>query len=283
MKKILAISMALLLALAVFAGCSDNQATPSDSTSPSASQSADANADQSLQKIKDAGKFVLGFDEGFPPMGFKDTDGTHKGLDIDLATEFCKRLGVELVLQPISWDAKYTELSNGNIDCIWNGFTIDEKSESSVLFSEPYMANRQIIVVAKDSGINTLADLAGKTLVTQEDSGALRAIEARPDVKDSLGELITMPDYVVAFTELKSGQIDAIAVDEVMSSWYIKENDYDFVILDEDLGDEEYGVGFRKDDKALVDEFNKIFEEMKADGTTKTISEKWFGKDLILQ
>lgn len=268
MKKTLAIVLALLMVLAVFAGCGSKET-----------------GDQSLAKVKEAKKLVLGFDPGFVPMGYKDTNGEYIGFDVDLAKEVAKRMDVELVLQPIAWEAKEAELNTGNIDCIWNGLTITPQREAEMNIARAYMENKQIIVVRKDSGITKLSDLAGKTVVAQTDSSAQSLIESdeHKALLDSFKDFVTLADYVIAFTELNNKQVDAVAIDSVMAEYYISHNNLEMVILDEDLGDEKYGVAFRKNDLALVAEFNKIFDEMIKDGTAAEISDKWFGKDVILK
>jgi polar amino acid transport system substrate-binding protein len=280
MKKLLLCTLALVFVLSVFAGCS-SAPQPSASSSAVASTSAAA-ADTSLQKVKDAGKFILGFDDTFMPMGFKDKDGTYVGFDIDMAKEFCKKLNVELVLLPIDWDTKEMELNAGKIDCIWNGFTITDENKQKLSFGTPYLDDRQVLVVKSGSAIKTLKDLAGKKVMVQESSAAFNAISKNTTLKDSLGELLQTTDYLKALTELESGTVDCVGVDEVMVRYYIASESKQFTVLDENLGSEQYGVGFRQADKALTDEWNKFYEEVKKDGTGAKISEKWFGANILL-
>lgn len=297
MKKVLAIVLAIVLSFALLSACAAPAAptaspinqTPqsagvsaSASSAASASSSPSAAADQSLQKIKDKGKFILGFDDTFKPMGFKDEKGEYVGFDIDMAREFCKKLGVELKLQPINWDTKGMELSSGNIDAIWNGFTIDEELSKTISYSVPYMANRQVLVVKADSSIKTLKDLAGKIVITQDDSSALKAINKNKDFESSLKEVVKVSDYVKAFIELQGGTADCVAIDEIYARYQITTDKSNFRILDENLGSEQYGVGFRKDDAALTNEYNKIYQQLKDEGIAKTISEKWFGSNILL-
>ncbi len=297
MKKLLTAVLALMLVLS-FAACAAPapSATTSASESPSVSQepsespseSAPAEtseaADQSWQAIEDKGSFTLGFDQAFPPMGFKDENGDFVGFDIDMAKEVASRLGLELNLQPVNWDTKSVELSGGNIDVIWNGLTINDDNKKDMLFSDPYMNNRQIIVVAADSDINTIADLAGKVVAAQIDSSGLAAIEAQPDVKATFADLIQAPDYVEAFMELKQGTIDAVVVDEIFGRYHIaQENAADtYRVLDESLGDEQYGIGFRTGDQAFRDKIQETLNAMIADGKAAEISQKWFGENIVI-
>ena len=267
MKKFLLFALAIVFVLSVFAGCASAPA---------------ASTDDSLKKIKDAGKLVLGFDDTFMPMGFKDKDGSYTGFDIEMAKEFCKRLNVELVLQPIDWDTKEMELNSGKIDCIWNGFTITDENKQKLSFGKPYMANRQALVVKNDSAIKTLKDLAGKKVMVQESSAAYNAITKNEELNKSLGELLQTTDYLKALTELGSGTVDCVGVDEIMVRYYIASESKSFRLLDENLGSEEYGVGFRQGDKALTEEWNKFYDDIKKDGTGAKISEKWFGANVLL-
>jgi len=189
-----------------------------DSFSPS------GQTDSSLENIKTRGTFILGLDDSFPPMGYRDDNNEIVGFDIDIATEMCKRMGVELQLQPISWDAKEQELSSGNIDCIWNGFTITEARKEALYMTEPYLINRQVVVTLSDSGIEALSDLAGKSLVMQAGSSAALALDEHPEVKDTLkdGRGIEVKDNVTAMFDLKAGGSDAVLMDEVVARYYLE-------------------------------------------------------------
>ena len=292
MKKILSMLLALTLAAVSFVGCSQNQETQqsgSEASDAAANLSegdsqAENTGDDSLQKIKDKGQLVLGLDDSFPPMGFRDTDNNIVGYDIDLAKEVAERMGVELVITPVDWDYKETELNDGNVDCLWNGMSVDDERKEKMNLSEPYMENRQVVVVLADSGINTLADLAGKSVILQAGSTAVGALDSKEDVKSTLREVTEVPDNVQAMMELGQGTGDAVVMDEVVARYYISKSDNpdQFKVLDEALSDEVYAVGFRKADQSLRDEVQKILGEMKADGTLKTITEKWFGSDISI-
>lgn len=238
-------------------------------------------ADTSLEDIKHSGKLVLGLDDSFPPMGFDD-NGVIKGFDIDLAKEVTTRMGVDLELQPIDWNAKEMELSSKNIDCIWNGLSVTPDREANLSLSKPYMNNAQGIVVKNGSAIKTKADLAGKSVGIQSASSAMEAVDKEPDVKATF-ELIEMKDNVLALTELKGGTVDAVVADTVLIQYYTSKDVDSFVILDENFGTEQFAIGFRKQDKALTDEVNKIMDEMIADGTFAKISNTWFGRDVSVK
>ena len=224
-------------------------------------------------------EFVVGFDQEFPPMGFVDENGEFTGFDLELAAEAAKRMGMELKLQPIAWDAKDMELESGTIDCIWNGFTMNGR-EDGYTWTQPYMNNTQVFVVNADSGIETLEDLAGKTVEVQADSSAEAALKDMPDLMSSFGTVQTTPDYNTAFMDLEMGAVDAIAMDIIVAGYQIEQRQNGCVILEESIASEEYGIGFKKGNEVLRDKVQAALEEMAADGTMTEISVKWFGEDV---
>ena len=267
------------------AGCAKQASDPVASGTKAADTSVETaasdpgTADAKEADTKESNTFIVGFDQDFPPMGFVGDDGEYTGFDLDLAKEVAARLGKEFVAQPIAWDAKDMELDSGTIDCIWNGFTMNGR-EDAYTWSEPYMDNSQVFVVAKDSGITTLADLAGKNVEVQIDSSAEAALKENQKLADSFGILQTVPDYNTAFMDLEMGSVDAIAMDVIVAGYQIKQRNADFTILDDSLSAEEYGVGFKKGNTELRDKVQATLEDMAKDGTMKEISEKWFGEDV---
>lgn len=223
--------------------------------------------------------FTVGFDQDFPPMGFIGDDGEFTGFDLALAAEVAKRLDYELVLQPISWDAKDMELETNNIDCVWNGFTINGR-EDLYTWTQPYMANNQVFVVRNDSNISTLADLSGKTVSVQKDSSAEAALADMPDLSSTFGDYIKAADYNTAFLDLEQGAVDAVAMDEIVARYQIEKRGEAFNVLTEALAAEEYGVGFLLGNETLKDKVENALIEMAADGTLASISKTWFGEDI---
>ena len=179
-----------------------------------------AEDDNSLQNVLDKKTFVLGLDDSFPPMGFRDEENNIVGFDIDLATEVAKRMGVELVVQPIDWDAKEMELNSGKIDCIWNGMSVNDDRLAAMFIAKPYIGNRQIIIVPGDSDIKTIADLKDKVIGLQKGSSALDALNANEIAKD-VKVVVEYPENVSAFMDLKAGRVDAFVVDEVVGKYII--------------------------------------------------------------
>lgn len=237
-------------------------------------------ADNSLLELKERGVFVLGLDDSFPPMGYRDDDSNIIGYDIDLAKEVSKRLGVEFKAQPIDWDAKEMELSTGKIDCIWNGFTMTKDREEALSFTKPYLNNEQVLVVRKDSGIKTLADAAGKVIGLQSGSSAQEAVDGNAAFKNSLKDIVYFKENVTALNDLEIGGVDGVVMDSVVASFDIALGNKPLELVPEILSKEAYGVAFRKEDVKLRDEVQKILEEMAKDGTVESISDKWFGRDI---
>ena len=246
-------------------GGSSDKAT---AASTSAATSASAAADDTSADIT---TLTVGFDQAYPPYGFVGDDGQFTGFDLDLAAEVCKRNNWEVKDEPIEWDAKDTLLNSGAITCIWNGFTMEGR-KSDYTFSAPYMLNGQVVVVKKDSGINSLADLAGKTVITQTDSAAQEVLEGdKADVAATFASLETIGDYNTAFMQLESGAVDAVACDLSISQYQISAKPDAYKQLDEALSTEHYAVGFKKGSQALADKVTETLKAMDADGFVKPL------------
>lgn len=278
-KRFVSAALAAVMALSMTACGSSNSAaeTTAADTEAAESQAEETTAEEA--KTTDGGTLIVGFDQDFPPMGFVGDDGEYTGFDLELAQEVAKRLGLEYKAQPIAWDSKDMELESGNIDCIWNGFTMTGR-EDDYTWTEPYMANQQVFVVANDSDINSQADLAGKIVEVQADSSAEAALKEAPELTATFKELLTTADYNTAFMDLEQGAVDAIAMDVIVAGYQIQQRNADFKILDDSLSEEEYGVGFKKGNTGLRDKVQNTLEEMAEDGTLQEVSEKWFSKDV---
>ena len=221
---------------------------------------------------------VVGLDDTFAPMGFRDDKGELVGFDIDLAKAVAEKIGYEVSFQPIDWAMKETELNSGNIDCIWNGYSITEERKTKVAFSTPYLDNAQLIITLSGSDIASKADLADKIVAVQKESSALDAVTA-DDIAASLKEIVEFDTNIDCFMDLEAGRCDAIVCDEVLARYIIKQRGEDkYNILSDDFGKEEYGIGFRLTDSELVASVDKALEDLKADGTYKEIYTKWFSE-----
>lgn len=224
-------------------------------------------------------KVIVGFDNTFVPMGFLDEDGNTVGFDVDLAKETFERLGMEVEFQPIDWSMKETELNSGNVDVLWNGYSLSQERKKIVSYSDPYLQNKQIIVTMADSNINKKADLAGKEVGTQQESTAQAAVEADTEFVSSLkgGAPVLYDTYDKALRDLEIGRTSAVAGDEVLIRYYMSQKGEDkYKVLEENFGLEDYVVAFAKDNTELRDKVNDTLKEIKDDGTFDEIYAKWF-------
>lgn len=272
MKKTLAMLLCGAMTMALLVGCGKTTDDASATTS-------DADAATTTERTT----FVVGFDAEYPPYGYMDDNGEYTGFDLELAQAVCDMEGWELTKTPIDWDSKDMELNSGSIDCIWNGFTMNGR-EDAYTWSDPYCDNSQVIVVAKDSGINTLEDLAGKTVGVQAASAALDVLsdeEQQKALADTFGTLQQFSDYNSAFSELLAGSLDAIAIDIGVANYQIESRGDGYVILPETLNSEQYGVGFKLGNEELRDIVNADLKKLAEDGTVAELADKYGISDLI--
>lgn len=228
---------------------------------------------------------IVGFDAEYPPYGYMDDNGDYTGFDLELAQAVCDIEGWELIKTPINWDAKDMELNSGSIDCIWNGFTMNGR-EDSYTFSVPYVDNSQVMIVAEDSGIDTLEDLAGKTVGVQAASAALTLLQSDEEggqkaLADTFAALQEFADYNSSFVELQAGSIDAVAMDIGVANYQLKTRGEGYKILEEPLNTEQYAVGFKLGNTELCDIVNKDLEELTNNGTVAELAEKYEISDLV--
>ena len=271
-KKMVSILTAAFCASALLAGCGfADTAKTSASSAGAASSSTDGTT-----------TFTVGFDAEYPPYGYMDDEtGDYTGFDLELAEAVCEIYGWKLVKTPINWDAKDTELNSGAIDCIWNGFTMNGR-EDQYTFSVPYVDNSQVFVVAEDSGITSKEDLAGKVVGVQKDSSALAALQGdEKALADTFADLPQYADYNTGFMDLEAGAIDALALDIGVENYQIASRGDGYVILDEYLSTEQYGIGFKKGNDELKDTVEKTLLEMADDGTFMEIAEKYADYGLV--
>lgn len=222
------------------------------------------------------GKLVVGFDAEYPPYGYMDDNGDYTGFDLELAEAVCELESWEMVATPIDWDSKDMELETGNIDCIWNGFTMNGR-EDSYTFSVPYVDNSQVIVTSEDAGIESLADLEGKIVGVQADSAALALLDEGGDQADlgaTFAELQQFGDYNTAFAELQAGSLDAVAIDIGVANYQIAGRE-GYKVLDEYLNSEQYAVGFKKGNTALCDIINEDLAVLLESGVFDEIAAKY--------
>jgi len=272
MKKLMIVAMIATIgaSLVACAGTTQNKASET----------------KAAESTLDKAELVIGLDDTFVPMGFKDESGKVVGFDVDLAEAVAKKLNKKIKFQAIDWKMKETELNSGNIDLIWNGYSITDERKGKVEFSKAYLNNTQVIVTLADSNIKSKADLAGKKVGAQDGSTAVDAVEAAGDIMKSFdgGKLVTFEDNNAALMDLEAKRLDAIVVDEILARYYMKARGQEkYKILTENFGTEQYGVGIRKGDTKFVEAFNKALDEVIADKTAGEISKKWFQDDIIVK
>ena len=299
MKKTLAMLLCGAMTMALLVGCGNGSADATQTTAEETEATTEATestdeteatetteeteATEEANPESDRTTFVVGFDAEYPPYGYMDDNGEYTGFDLELAQAVCDMEGWELTKTPIDWDSKDMELNSGSIDCIWNGFTINGR-EDDYTWSDPYCDNSQVIVVAEDSGISTLADLAGKNVGVQTASAALSVLsdeEQQKALADTFGSLQQFSDYNSAFSELLAGSLDAIAIDIGVANYQISSRGEGYVILSETLNSEQNGVGFKLGNESLRDIVNADLKKLAEDGTVAELAEKYGISDLI--
>jgi len=258
MKRLSTMILAIVTVFSLLAGCSSSSSADKDK------------------------KLVIGIDDKFAPMGFRDDNNKIVGFDIDYAKAAAKKMGVTAEFQPIDWETKESELSSGRIDLIWNGYTITDERKKKVLFTKPYLKNSQVVVTLANSNISKLDDLTGKVVGLQSLSSAADALNANP-IKSKIKKVTEFSDNVMALSDLKIGRVDAVVIDEVVIKYYMSKQKDTFKLLDESLAPEEYGVGVKKGNDDLLNKLQKALDTMNQDGTAAKISEKWFGEDKVLK
>ncbi|PIC87723.1 amino acid ABC transporter substrate-binding protein [Sporosarcina sp. P20a] len=230
----------------------------------------------------DTKEIIIGVDDKFAPMGFRDDKNNLVGFDIDMATAAAEHMGSTAKFQPIDWKTKETELSSGRIDLIWNGYTITKERQEKVLFTKPYLDNNQVIVTLVDSDVKAIEDLDGKTVGVQALSSAGPALESHP-IHEKLKNITEFADNVLALTDLKTGRLDAVVLDEVVIDYYMTNEEGVFAKVDGSLAVEEYGVGVKQGNEKMLENLQKALDTMNEDGTSAEISTEWFGEDKVLR
>jgi polar amino acid transport system substrate-binding protein len=265
MKRVLSFLIASFAVTVLFAGCASK-----------------SGSDKSFDDIKKKGVFVVGLDDAFPPMGFREKGSNEiVGFDIDLAKKAAEKLGVKAEFKPVSWDGIILSLNKGDIDVIWNGLTITDERAKQISFSKAYLENRQVIVVKKGSALKTKADLKGKIVGLQLGSSSETALNSDKATAATIKEIKKYQDNQLALLDLSSGRIAAVVIDEIVARYNISKKPNEYVLLSEDFGKETYGVGFRQKDASFRAALDKALDDMKKDGSADAISKKWFGEAII--
>ena len=284
-KKLISMMLTAVMAFSLLAGCgAKEEAEPEaqENTAQADKEQAEEPAEQE-ESSEEKTTFTVGFDAEYPPYGYMDENGEYTGFDLELAQAVCDLEGWELVKTPISWDSKDMELESGTIDCIWNGFTMNGR-EDDYTWSDPYVDNSQVMVVAENSGIETFDDLAGKVVGVQAATAALQLLqdeEGQKALADTFGALQEFADYNSAFVELQAGSVQAVAMDIGVAQYQIKTRGEGFKIMDEKLNSEKYAIGFKLGNEELRDKVNADLQTLLADGTFDELAEKYELSDMV--
>jgi len=265
MKRVLTLFM-MLTAVIVLAACGTSKEKTAEKDETEADQE----------------KIIIGIDDKFAPMGFRDDKNDIVGFDIDLARAAAEHMGVEAEFQPIDWKTKEAELLSGRIDLIWNGYTITDERKEKVLCTKPYLENSQVVRTKADSKITKLSDLAGQEVGIQSLSSAADALNGNPIHKE-VKKITEFADNVLALSDLKTGRVDAVVIDAVVAEYYMTQEPDTFKLLEESLAPEQYGIGVKPGNEALLEKLQAALDKMNEDGTAADISTKWFGEDKVLK
>lgn len=271
----------VILASLVLISCNSNSNTPANTSVDANTTSGEPTIAESTNTESDT-NFVVGLDDTFAPMGFRDTAGNLVGFDIDLANAVSEEMGVTVTFQPINWDAKEMELSSKNIDCIWNGMSRTPEREESMNLSQNYLNNKIIIMTTKDVTITDIAQLKDYKIGTQAKSSALEVIQNN-DVYDSIKDnLSEYPTYDECILDMQAGRVQVMIVDEVLGMYKNANLEQKFNVSTIDFGEDFYCIGFRKDDDALRQKVESALKTLIENGKANEISTKWFGENLVL-
>lgn len=250
-------------------------------------KSSDKESNTKWEEIKERNELIIGIDDTFVPMGFRDEKNELVGFDIDLAKEVTKEMGIKAKFQPIDWTLKETELENGTIDVIWNGYTVTEARKEKVDFTTNYLSNEQVLVSLAETQVNTFKDMTDKVLGAQEGSSGSDSFEEYPELlKDYVKnqEAILYPTFTEAFLDLEAKRIDGLLIDKVFAEYYIaqQKDSKKFKITSSEYENENFAIGVKKGEKKLLEELNSALEKSYKDGSSSVVSEKWFGENRVL-
>lgn len=266
MKKLLALMMSVMMVLGLAACGGGNDTTTTG-----------------WDYIADKGELVIGLDDTFAPMGFRDTNNELVGFDIDLANAVGELLGVNVTFNPIDWDAKDMELSSKNIDCIWNGMSATPERQEAYALTKKYL-NNKIVIMTMDENLNIQSadDLANITMATQADSAALETMQANDAWESFQSNVLEVPTYDEAILAMQGGRVQAIVVDQVLGEYKNANMGGTMKVMDFNFGDDFYAIGCRKGEADVADKINDALQQLIDNGTAAEISEKWFGTDIVI-
>lgn len=227
---------------------------------------------------------IVGLDDTFAPMGFRDAKGKLVGFDIDMAKAVGKKLNMKVDFKAIDWDSKEMELKSGSIDCVWNGMSVTPERKEKMALSAKYLDNKIVVMALNSSDVDVKdsSELANLKIGTQVDSSALAMIKADKNYKSFADNVSEYDTYDDAIMDLKAGRVDVIVVDQVLGEYANKNLDGIMKKCEFSFGNDYYVIGFEKSNTKMRDKVNKALKELIDDGTASEISKKWFGEDIVV-
>ena len=233
--------------------------------------------------LADDGKvFIMGIDPEYPPFSYLGDDGEYTGFDVEVCQAVCDYLGWKLEIFGVNWDEKLVQLDSMECDCVWSGMTIlDSMKEAGYVISAPYSDNTQVLVVKEGSGLASSADLAGKIVAVQlGTSGEALLNGDLADLAATFGNIVTCDSFLKCFTELEGNAVDAVFVDLPVAASYAANHD-GLLIIDEQLGAEQYGIAFRSGDAELCAQVEEAIQALVENGTYAEIASKSEYVDIV--
>ncbi len=258
---------AAALALTACGGSSSSTAS-STASSAAASEAASSSAAAELTTVE-TGKLTMATNAAFPPYEMTTDTGAFEGIDVDTAQAIAEKLGLELQIDDMDFDAALLSVQQGKADIVMAGVTVTDERKAVMDFSDSYATGIQSIIVPEGSDIATPDDLAGKKIGTQR--GTTGYIYCSDDFGDE--NVVAYDDGLTAVQALNNGQVDAVVIDNAPAKEFIAANP-GLVILDTSYAEEDYAIGMAKG-SALEDAINAVLEELKADGTLQSIVDKY--------
>ena len=281
MKKILAMTMALAMMLSLAACGKKDEPSVSGSTSTSNGSSVSTSASNGADfTTVTAGKLTMSTNAAFPPYEMVADDGSFEGIDIEVAGAIAEKLGLELQVDDMGFDAALQAAQTGKSDMVMAGVTVTEERQAVMDFSNSYANGVQVVIVKEDSPIQTVDDLANANMIgCQMGTTGYIYCSDTPE-NGGFGEDHVTPydDGAAAVQALMNGQIDAVVIDNMPAQEYVAANP-GLKILDGEWVSEDYAIGMKKGNTQLLDAINGAMAELKADGTFQTIVDKYINAD----
>ena len=292
MKKVLSVLLAASLALGMTAcgstasseAASEPAASESTASSEAASSeaaSSEAAADTASAEVTtvEPGKLIMSTNAAFPPYEMTADDGSFEGIDVEIAGAIAEKLGLELQIDDMDFDAALLAAQTGKSDMVMAGVTVTEDRQTVMDFSDSYAAGIQVVIVPEDSDIASIDDMTGKMIGVQRGTTGDQYCSASVEDGGFGEENVTRYDNgLTAVQALNNGQVDCVVIDNAPAQEFVAANP-GLKILDTEYANEEYAIGVAKGNTQLLDAINTAIAELKADGTIQSILDKYISAE----